>query len=310
MPRTGTTNRDDPRDHYTAWQSMRPNGRGKANPPPTPGRAPTSATRDPRQEPSKKPEPSYVPPRTASQRTKAEAAFGNRKSGYVPHSPGPGDEPPVISKNYSTTRIHTNIFGQSSSSNTEEPQVQPTSTIPDPLAKFRDNYMDKRKSSPYHAFSGEKTSLHDGGPGLGRATSTRDPPRKPEMPGAFPHQRSSSAPKNPLRDTSADAGSINIDIDIDSSNDGASDASSTTVNTGIGKSAHAKAPNGNENFQSQASDNIKAKLNAQGVPNPSMFSNPPTAFTRPSKRKSTLLPKTGVVLTVYSSYDKCTTYPK
>lgn len=286
MPRTGgTTYRDDPRDHYTAWQSMRPNGRGKQNPPPTPGRAPTSAARDKRPEPPKRPEPTPVPPRTASQRQKAEASFGARKSGYVPRSPGLGDEPPVTSKNYFTTRTHSHLFTEmpeGSSSYNEAPQSHSTSTIPDPLAKFRENYMDARQSSPYHTVGGEKTRLFDGGPGLDRTTSTRTPPRRPEMPGTFPRPRSSSTPKSAPKDGASDGASMNVNFGS-SRNSEASDASSTTVNTGAGMSAHTTNFNRNAGSQSQASSGYKPNPDTPDTARPVNVGNPPTASATSSK---------------------------
>ncbi|RYP71413.1 hypothetical protein DL771_004780 [Monosporascus sp. 5C6A] len=286
MPRTGgTTHRDDPRDHYTAWQSMRPNGRGKQNPPPTPGRAPTSAARDKRPEPPKRPEPTPVPPRTASQRQKAEASFGARRSGYVPRSPGLGDEPPVTSKNYFTTRTHSHLFTETpegSSSCNEASQSHSTSTIPDPLAKFRETYMDVRQSSPYHTVGGEKTRLFEGGPGLDRTTSTRTPPRKPEMPGTFPRPRSSSTPKSAPKDGASDGASMNVNFGS-SRNSEASDASSTAVNTGAGTSAHATTLNRNAGSQSQASNGYKPNSDTPDTARPVNVGNPPTASATSSK---------------------------
>lgn len=277
---------------------MRPSGRGKTNPPPTPGRAPTSATRDSRQEPPRKPETSNAPPRTNSQKQKAEAAFGTRKSGYVPNSPGLGDEPCVPSKNYFTTRVHTNIFEQSSAGESEASsrngasRPEPATFIPDPLAKFRDSYMEPRQSSPYHTTGGEKIRV-DTGIGLGRTTSTRTPPRKPEMPGTFPRPRSSST--------------ASINVNIGSYNDETSDASPTPVNSGKGKAPYTKTTNGNGPFQPPPSNDFRPMFSAQNAPKPGNTGNPPTTA---SKRKPILPLRISAVLTKALQLQRMHNLPK
>lgn len=195
--------------HYDAWRNMRSNANANTprKPPPTPGRPPTSSARD------SKASDSEGIPRTASQKQKAQASFGNtaRRTGFTPRSPGLGDEPPVSNNNYFTTRKSTNIFPDEPAQTTS--QSRRTSAVPDPLAQFRD--MDGRHSSPYATPGGEKTSLF--GDGLNRARSTRDSSRPSTSNNAdisfpFPRQRSSSTPRS-------------------SSNDGSSE-DSTKVNTG------------------------------------------------------------------------------
>lgn len=220
------TSGDDSESRYQAWENMR-RSRGRANPPPTPGRAPTSATRD-----SKTSEPEGVP-RTASQREKAKASFGHtRRGGYTPRSPGLGDEPPVSANNYFTNRTHTNIFNNASAGEAQ--------TKPDPLAQFRDKFTDGRQRTPYSTQGGEKTSLFD--EGLGRSKSTRESPRKAgDGPENFypsrPRQRSSTTPRS-------------------SSNDGDSE-DSIKANAGVGRSL-----NTNGGPFSRTSDRYKPK-NAQ-----------------------------------------------
>ncbi|ORY65244.1 uncharacterized protein BCR38DRAFT_484689 [Pseudomassariella vexata] len=240
--------------NYKAWEDMRPSSRGRTNPPPVPnrpvpGRPPTSAARDARTSDSE----SF--PRTASQRQKAQASFGNatRRSGFTPRSPGLGDEPPVTNNNYFTTRTHTNIFNeQSAASVRKNRRASGTSATADPLAQFRkDNFMDERQSTPYHTPGGEKTSLFDEGSGLGRTRSTREPPRKSgaEGPatGTFPfprqRQRSSSTPRS-------------------SSNDGGSE-DSTKVNTGADDIR--RSSNGGDPSSSRASDRYKPKADSSNT---------------------------------------------
>ncbi|KAI0478876.1 hypothetical protein GGR56DRAFT_347920 [Xylariaceae sp. FL0804] len=241
MPRaSNTAPKEDPqtrRSNAEAWESMRGqhSTRSRAQaPPPTPGRAPTSAARNAK--PSGP--PPNLPPRTAYQRQKAEASFGNstRRPGFTPHSPVAADEPPVTNKNYHTNRTHSFLFTTRDTGNASA-STAGASPIPDPLAQFRDKFMDGRQSTPYATPGGEKTSLFDDEPVLGRTSSTRTPPRKAEMPGAFPggsRPRSSSTPKS-------------------SNNDGGSDESAR-VNTGTG--ARTSAYNTNT-FQSRTGDRYK-----------------------------------------------------
>ncbi|KAK7402835.1 hypothetical protein QQX98_011427 [Neonectria punicea] len=136
--------------------------------------------------------PPPPPPRTESARQRAQASFGARRTGYHPRSAMHGDEPPVTSSNY-TTRQAPERFAQDNP-NTGRPTPEP---MTDPLSQFRDD-SDPRQSTPYSKHGGEKTNPFDGVP-LGRAKSTRDPPRHdpptPEF--ATPtKQRSFSVPKD------------------------------------------------------------------------------------------------------------------
>lgn len=209
MPRHARSQapKDDPqfrRNNAEAWDHLRPNStRKNTQPRPStpgrapPGRAPTSAARDSR------PGPAPFAPQTAYQKKKAEAAFGtSKKTGFTPMTPGVADEPPVTNKNYFTNRTHSNLFTEPD--NMPEPFSQPIFDS-DPLARFKDQFLDTRQRTPYHTPGGEKTSLFDSGPGLGRSTSTRTPPRAYEMPGAFPHTRPRSS--SPARASSNDASS-------------------------------------------------------------------------------------------------------
>ncbi|KAK7956177.1 DnaJ domain-containing protein [Apiospora aurea] len=265
VPRGGKTasGKDgaDARSNYQAWESMR--GR-PVPPPPTPGRAPTSATRESK---ASEPEPSI--PRAASQKQKAQASFGNsaRRAGYTPRSPGLGDEPPAPNKNYFTDRTHTNIFNEMSASAARKARNSSAQVPPDPLAQFRENYMDGHRSTPYHTPGGEKTSLHEeGSAGLGRAKSTRESSRKADGEGLgtdtfpFPTQRprSSSTPRT-------------------SSNDGRSEDSgraSNAANIGSRRTAN----NGNT-FPSRASDRYK--------PRPSTTDSTTEPFTAPPGQPTT-----------------------
>ncbi|KAK7927139.1 DnaJ domain-containing protein [Apiospora marii] len=225
------------RSNYQAWENMRPNSRG---------RAPTSATRESK---ASNPEPSI--PRAASQKQKAQASFGNsaRRPGYTPRSPGLGDEPPAPNRNYYTDRTHTNIFNDMSASAARKARNSSAQVPPDPLAQFRENYMDGHRSTPYHTPGGEKTSLFDEGSGLGRAKSTRESSRTDTNEGLgtdtfpFPTQRprSNSTPKT-------------------SSNDGASEDSGR-ANNAANIGSRRTANNGNT-FPSRASDRYKPRPSA------------------------------------------------
>ncbi|KAI8963797.1 hypothetical protein F5Y11DRAFT_130128 [Daldinia sp. FL1419] len=242
IPRTTKPSaREDPqsrKSYADAWENMRPSASRRA-PPQTPGRAPTSATRD-----AKTASSEYVPPKTAYQQQKAQASFGNRRTGFIPRSPGQADEPPVTSKNYFTTRTHSNIFAEAQSSTTSDDPHQPP--MADPLAQFREKVWDERQSMPYHSPGGEKTSLFDDVPGIGRTTSTRSL-RKEDMPGAFPHSRarSSSTPRT-------------------SNNDGGSEDPGR-FGKATKPSTSQQAPSGNDAFRPQFSDKSKQTAESNNV---------------------------------------------
>lgn len=207
VPRSAYSNfREDPqtrKSNADAWENMRSSSTRRAPPPPPPGRAPTSTARE-----TKPSNSNGVPPRTASQQQKAQASFGNRRTGYVPHSPGLGDEPSVPSNNYFTTRTHSSLFDgvtpEATGTNAQTSARPTTPVAADPLAQFKEKFWDDRQSTPYQTPGGEKTSLFDDGPAIGRTASTRSP-RRPEMPGGFPQSRprSSSTPRS-TNDTQAE----------------------------------------------------------------------------------------------------------
>ncbi|KXJ92195.1 hypothetical protein Micbo1qcDRAFT_233495 [Microdochium bolleyi] len=192
MPKTSRPTPEDDaqwrRKTASAFESMRKER--KVPPPPTPPRAPTAAA-----------QPPPPPPRTASQAQKAQASFGNssRRTGFHPHAPGVGDEPPVTSKNYQTDRTHSRYYETPRPEPTEIPNTTQTSSgIPDPLAQFRENGGERRSSTPYTTGGGEKTSLFTGSPGLSRAASTRSPiPRKEVPNNNHPQRPRSSSPRRP-----------------------------------------------------------------------------------------------------------------
>lgn len=258
-------------NNYRAWESMRSQTRGKASnppnpPPPPPGRPPTSSTREGK---TAEPEGPSIP-RTASQRHKAQASFGNstRRTGYTPSSPGLGDEPPVVSKNYYTDRTHSNIFASTSASAAYKARQASGTGPPDPLAQFRENYMDGRQSTPYATPGGEKTSLFDEGSGLGRAKSTRETSRKTNGDDLgndtfpFPRQRarSTSTPRS-------------------SSNDGGSE-DSTRANTGAHVASNLSSGH-NSATPSRTSERYKPRPSSSGTPG-----QPPSTADAPRREFS------------------------
>ncbi|KAH8194246.1 hypothetical protein TruAng_011592 [Truncatella angustata] len=268
---TGTTPRaaktapkDDPasaKAHYDAWTNMRSNNNANAprKPPPTPGRPPTSATRE-----SKTTDSEGIP-RTASQKQKAQASFGNsaRRTGFTPRSPGLGDEPPVTNNNYSTTRTRPNIFPDDAASTAQ--QNRHTSAMPDPLAQFRESIDLNRHSSPYATPGGEKTSLF--GDGLNRAKSTRETGRTPDNQDAapsfpFPRQRSNSTPKSSNNNGGSEApttaNAANTGVKGDSTRPTATNGSSS-------KFSDRYRPNSTEPSQSQAGPGATCKYHLNGM---------------------------------------------
>ncbi|KAI8949752.1 hypothetical protein F4801DRAFT_590904 [Xylaria longipes] len=235
--------KDDPqfrRSNAEAWDHIRPNrGRSNAYSRPTtpgrgpPGKAPTSAARDSR------PGPAPVPPRTAYQKQKAEAAFGtSKKTGFAPSSPGVADEPPVTNKNYFTNRTHSNLFTEPM--DIPQPPFKDTrdATPIDPIPPFRDRFLDRQRT-PYHSPGGEKTSPFDSNAGIGRSTSTRAPPRDFEMPGAFPRARPRSS--SPTRSSSNDGGSEDS-IKANTGINGATNRNSTAAQSRAGERYKPKMP--------------------------------------------------------------------
>ncbi|KAI0022710.1 hypothetical protein F4780DRAFT_163992 [Xylariomycetidae sp. FL0641] len=192
-----------------AWESMR--GRNKA-PPPTPERPRPSATRDGRASTAGP----QVPPRTAYQQQKAQASFGStRRPGFTPHASGVADEPPVSNKNYSTTRHHPAFNPDAnyapSETDPDENHQDPFRTPSDKAddlseAMKRKRYSETRQSSPYTTSGGEKTSLFDEGPGLGRTASTRAASQQ-DIPDSFPgmRTRSASTPKSSNQNAASSA---------------------------------------------------------------------------------------------------------
>ncbi|KAI0387669.1 hypothetical protein F5Y04DRAFT_9420 [Hypomontagnella monticulosa] len=262
-------NRDDPQSrkaYADAWDSMRP-GSARRGHPQSPGRAPTSATRDTRGSDSDS------MPRTAWQQQKAQASFGNRRTGFTPRSPGQSDEPPVTNKNYFTTRTHSQVFN-------EAPPPPPASEAPstprpsapiDPLAQFREKVWDERQSMPYHTPGGEKTSLFDDTLNLGRTSSTRSP-RRPEMPGAFPatRPRSSSTPKDSTNDTAP--------------------RDPSRIHRGTNTTASRPMPTGTKPYQSPCNDR-------------------PTATAEPNNIPPQPQPRPGPIPNIYASSDRAPNSP-
>lgn len=134
------------------------------------------------------------PQRTASQRQKAEASFGARKSGFGTR-PTMADEVPAESKNYGPKQ-RVPLYGEIP----PKTQADRASVHLDPLSQqMRDAFLDGRQSTPYQTHGGEKTNPFDGA-NVGRARSVRGRYGNPQCPptdtasAARQWQRSSSVP--------------------------------------------------------------------------------------------------------------------
>ncbi|CAK7198715.1 hypothetical protein SEUCBS139899_001379 [Sporothrix eucalyptigena] len=139
-----------------------------------------------------------MPPRSASQRQKANASFGTRRStGFFPQSPMGGDEPPAsTTNNYFTNRTHTNrgfYFGEQSeqpSEPTPASSAQPrrasaaestyqtntsanANATGDARNRSDESLFDSRQSTPYQTHGGEKFNPFDGVPGLSNLNRTK-----------------------------------------------------------------------------------------------------------------------------------------
>ena len=152
---------------------------------------------------------------------------------------------------------------------------------------------------PYHSSTREKTSLYDEGPGLGRTTRTRTPPRKTEMPGSFPRPPSSSTPKAPPDDRESDTASTKADV---GSKNGFSHPAFTHFDAGS-----ARNYNGYAGFDPQADSGHKHKPKSQNMANPSPLGGHSATSSGPNQCKSMPLHTAGVTLTNSSSHGQSST---
>lgn len=159
---------------WKAWEGMRPQNKatGQAA---APG-ASSKAASGSRSASAAKPPP--VPPRAPPPQKQPEGAFGNStraSRGYVPQSPS-GDEPPVSSNNYFTTRIHSNVF-PATSATARNRRRAPSGTGPDAETSASTS-LDPRLSTPYQTQGGEKLDPWGDANNLGRSRSTRESDRQ------------------------------------------------------------------------------------------------------------------------------------
>lgn len=150
--------------------------------------------------------PPPVPPR--SPQKQAKGSFGSRVNrGYTPQSPL-GDEPPVTSNNYFTTRTRPDLFSETSAAaqarRRDPPNPIPTADPPaadPPAADPNDGtYVDTRQRTPYRTPGGEKLDPFQGA-NVNRSRSTRESTRgayrDDEDASPSPRQRSASSPHDP-----------------------------------------------------------------------------------------------------------------
>ncbi|ESA43094.1 uncharacterized protein NCU05199 [Neurospora crassa OR74A] len=168
-------------DNLRAWDAMRSSaktGQTSSSTPKSSGYASARTERTERTESARR-EPPPVPPRTAGQARRADAAFGTtRRAGYSPDSPV-GDEPPVSRHNYTSSAHYTattNMF-EDTAANIRKSRPQSSPTPVDPLSeKFSETYLDSRQRTPYASHIGEKFNPFEGA-NVNRAKSMKDPSR-------------------------------------------------------------------------------------------------------------------------------------
>ncbi|TLD27291.1 hypothetical protein PspLS_05088 [Pyricularia sp. CBS 133598] len=170
---------EDPRSRAEAFESMRvPKSKPRAPTAPHSGvhTGSSSSGASTRPRPPDTRQTAY----TASQQKKAEASFGNRtgrsRSGFVPGSPM-GDEPPVASSNYSSSRRHTSLFDETPA----PPPVPPRERADYGTGFGADDAFPPNldpRSSPYQTRSGERLNPFEGGSSVNRAKSTRESHRR------------------------------------------------------------------------------------------------------------------------------------
>ena len=195
-------------DNLRAWDAMRSStktGQASSSTPKSSGYASSARTERPERTESARREPPPVPPRTAGQARRADAAFGTtRRPGYSPDSPV-GDEPSVSRHNYTSSAHHTatNSMFEDTAANIRKSRPQSTPTPVDPLSeKFSETYLDRRQRTPYASHIGEKFNPFEGA-NVNRAKSMKDPSRpNQESEEEVPHPR-------PSRQRSASVGESN-----------------------------------------------------------------------------------------------------
>ncbi|EHA55047.1 hypothetical protein MGG_01834 [Pyricularia oryzae 70-15] len=172
---------EDPKSRAEAFESMRPKPRPRAPTAPHTGAHTGSSSSGASTRP--RPPDTRQTAYTASQQKKAEASFGNRtgrslRSGFVPGSPM-GDEPPVASSNYSSSKRHTSLFDETAAPPPVPPRERAdygTGSGSGADDRFPPN-LDPR-SSPYQTRSGERLNPFEGGTSVNRAKSTRESHRR------------------------------------------------------------------------------------------------------------------------------------
>ncbi|KUI60348.1 Chaperone protein DnaJ [Cytospora mali] len=193
----------EPTFTWQAWEQMKSGAKGKTTSSQATGSGTSAkASSAPKPTPSTAPPP--VPPR--SPQKQAKGSFGSRVNrGYTPQSPI-GDEPPVASNNYFTTRTHTNLFNETPTAAQARPQDPPNpepTADPDPTTEAHDStYVDTRKRTPYRTPGGEKLDPFQGA-NINRSRSTRESTTGPyhdedgDSPTTSSRQRSASNPDDP-----------------------------------------------------------------------------------------------------------------
>ena len=194
---------DDPKtktSDFKAWESMRTPRRGQGPIPPQRRTVPPKAARPPPVPPGretngqahKDPSPRrhdwdhLQEPRTdVPGTTRPDTSRGSpHKSGYVPSTPGAGDEPQARSAYFTVGRGERpgNSRSQTHMPPPPIPSHAPTSKTSEPLASFKDRVgfnepfgNKSRVSTPYHTAGGEKSSPYSSGPGPERSKTSARP---------------------------------------------------------------------------------------------------------------------------------------
>ncbi|EKD17809.1 uncharacterized protein L3040_002180 [Drepanopeziza brunnea f. sp. 'multigermtubi'] len=184
------------KDTYTAWEHLR-HQHGASDPKPGPGKTwkapeppPRGTPQSGREEsnakrhgPPPKAGPSYQEFRefrdreANTPRRSQSTSAGNKKNGFMPNTPGGGDEPPAPMGAYFTDRNKPSVAPELPP---REPRPQrQTRPVPDPLAQFKDKAMagEPRISTPYSTHGGEKFDPFES-TNVNRSKSTRERPQQ------------------------------------------------------------------------------------------------------------------------------------
>ncbi|CAL3965465.1 hypothetical protein PZA11_001796 [Diplocarpon coronariae] len=229
---------------YQAWEHLRHNqkptetGPGKSwgAPQPPPRGTPQSGREESnarRHAPPPRAGPGFEEFREANSPRRSQSTTASSRKGFMPSTPGGGDEGPAPMGAYSTDRNKPTVAPEvppRESLSRERPHAS-TRPIPNPLKQFQDKAManEPRISTPYSTHGGEKFNPFES-TNVNRSKSTREPPENVDSDFIFrtgsdpnltsPSRTRSFAQRNSPRAPKSATETVNLDSSSESSSDG------------------------------------------------------------------------------------------